>query len=201
MRVLGRGRADECVEWDGPLAERMFETLRLSREECREWPEVTALTDVLPSVIRQAVAAVSANERLDLIVVGGAGASWPFAADCAEALGTVWKSGFPPEDVARGAACWAEVGHPNAPMLPLDGSPSGLFGSSSPATLNFETFVTPSEAPLESFAALESFEMPRDDFEPGQTFDWTAPENNSPVEDEPPDIEEEAPPSQRFRAE
>ncbi len=123
---LGHIPEDESVEWEGPLAERMFEPLRLSRKECREWPEVAALTRQLPDVLRDAAQAVGGSERLDFVVVGGVGAMWPFAAEVAAKRARVWQSGFPLEDVARGAACWPEAGAPNLSMLPLDGSPSGV---------------------------------------------------------------------------
>lgn len=195
---LSRARQDEQVEWDGPLAERMFENLRLSRRECREWPEVGPLVQELPTLLHQTAHAVNESGRLDLVLVGGVGAMWPFAAEVAASEFRMWQSGFPLEDVARGAAFWPEVGESNLQMLPLDGSaygstltPLSSLPDSEPDTFSSDEFVS---APLEMedriIVSTSFSDLPETGESTAQGFEDDAVE----------ETEDEMPPSQRWRA-
>lgn len=94
---LSRAPRDQPVLWQGPLAHEAFFELALSSDDCMQWPSVRQLD--------QAIAAFFAREPgPDVIVVGGVGAAWPFAAGAAARFGRIWPSGAPSEDVARGAA-------------------------------------------------------------------------------------------------
>ncbi len=197
---LNRAPDSEQIEWEGPLAERMFEKLRLSRRECREWPEVAPLMRQLPDILTGAAQAVSGRERLDLVLIGGMGAMWPFAADAATTQGRIWQSGFPLEDVARGAACWTEVGEANAQMLPLDGSPAGFELFSSPSSFSSAPLTLETGALYTSEISLESFEITDEESGAPTDFSITAPKQEEIKEEEAPDeTGDEMPPSQRWR--
>jgi hypothetical protein len=88
------------VEWTGPLADRMFAPLRLSRSELDRWPQVRGMVQAITAEI-----AVASGEA-PLILVGGFGGVWPFVADALAGRGTVWQSQSPAEDLAAGAAWW-----------------------------------------------------------------------------------------------
>ncbi|RYX80671.1 hypothetical protein EON83_27560 [bacterium] len=200
---LSRAAENEQVEWEGPLAERMFEVLRLSRRECQDWPEVAPLRRQLPDILRQAGQAVNGNGRLDLVLIGGVGAMWPFASEIASTVGPIWQSGFPLEDVARGAACWPEAGESNT-MLHLDGSPSGFEMAAFPASsasepLALEMGMFPaSDLPLESFGNVEA--GVETDFSGFVSESGSADsEEEAPPEELEEEVEDDIPPSQRWR--
>ncbi|GIH29433.1 hypothetical protein Aph01nite_77430 [Acrocarpospora phusangensis] len=77
------------TQWRGPLAERMFTPLRLSRAEMLAWPSVREVTGALRELEGQ-------------VVVGGVGAIWPF-------YDRAWRSDAPEHDLAVGAAWWPEL--------------------------------------------------------------------------------------------
>jgi hypothetical protein len=97
------------VRWQGPYAERMAQPLEVDRHYMLAWPEVLTMAVGLPAMVREASSWLA--NRPDTILVGGAGACWPFAV---EAIATawdlhgipIWQSGNPLEDAARGAAWW-----------------------------------------------------------------------------------------------
>jgi hypothetical protein len=66
------------------------------------------LTTSVPIAVRDALREFAGPRGPDYIVVGGVGATWPFATDAAAASGRLWTSGDPPADVSRGAAWWPD---------------------------------------------------------------------------------------------
>lgn len=97
--------ADRDAEWNGPLADRMFAPLRLSRSDMARWPQVRATVDaVVAEVSRMAVVE-------PLILIGGIGAVWPFIADALTPHARVWQSHNPADDIATGAAWWPRLRH------------------------------------------------------------------------------------------
>jgi hypothetical protein len=102
---------DRDVTWDGPLTDRMFAPLRLSGDAMAAWPEAAA--------VAAAVAELAAGVRREagagapLLLVGGAGAVWPFVA---HAVGRAWQSPDPAVDVAIGAAWSGWLGADDDPV-------------------------------------------------------------------------------------
>lgn len=95
--ALSRAPRDQPVLWQGPLADEALFELALSPDDCAQWPSVRRLD--------QAIGGFFGHEPgPDVIVVGGVGAAWPFAATTAVRFGRIWPSGVPWEEVARGAA-------------------------------------------------------------------------------------------------
>lgn len=110
---LSRAPRDQPVLWQGPLAHAAFLELALSSDDCMQWPSVRQLD--------QAIAAFFKFEPSpDVVVVGGVGAAWPFAASAASRFGRIWPSGAPSEEVARGAAYLATG------KVSLDGPPFAM---------------------------------------------------------------------------
>ncbi|HLV78829.1 MAG TPA: hypothetical protein VKT32_01070, partial [Chthonomonadaceae bacterium] len=106
---LRRAPSGRAVGWTGPLRDKLYAPLQLTPEECYAWPEAAPVMSGLPGLIRDSLSAVNHAGRPDLILVGGIGAFWPFAAEAARSSGRVQQSESPEEDVARGAAWWPEV--------------------------------------------------------------------------------------------
>lgn len=105
---------DRAVPWQGPLANSLFWQIKVDRRRLVTWPEVMELIVHLPSAVQNAVGALHSRSRPDVIVVGGVGACWPFAADTLSSASEfretpVWQSSNPLEDVALGAALWPIV--------------------------------------------------------------------------------------------
>jgi hypothetical protein len=98
------------VRWAGPLAERMFEPLRLTRRFLAGESSVTEVTmptgNAADRLLADAGAAGGAGGAPAAIVVGGIGAVWPFTADALATRGPVWTSTQPELDLAAGAAWW-----------------------------------------------------------------------------------------------
>lgn len=107
-RYLGKVDKHQLLNWNGPLKQKMYAPLDITRNQCEVWSEVSNLTLRLPTAIEQALSAIGSKQP-DLILVGGAGAIYPFAKDIAAKLGKVWQSPNPEQDIALGAACWPEV--------------------------------------------------------------------------------------------
>jgi hypothetical protein len=122
---LGRSAGDGPLAYTGPCHEQLASPLSFRPAECAAWPEAAALTLWLPDALREATRAVAGKPRPDLILVGGVGAAWPFAAEAARLVGPVWPSDSPEEDVARG-----RPGGPWSASRPRRRRPSAL--SSSP---------------------------------------------------------------------
>jgi len=116
-RYLGKVDSWQLLDWTGPLSQKMYTPLDLTRRQCDGWTEVSRLTLRLPQAIEQALSAITTNKQPDLILVGGVGAVYPFAKDAAAEVGQIWHSANPEEDVARGAAWWHEVGLPWTNLL------------------------------------------------------------------------------------
>lgn len=103
---LRGGSRDQKVEWTGAMADRMFDPLRLTREDCAAWDEVTRVTGGLPSMVTASLGGAHRERGPDLVLIGGVAAIWPFIADAVSACGPVWRSSAPGEDLAAGAAWW-----------------------------------------------------------------------------------------------
>jgi hypothetical protein len=105
-RSLGQVSKQGVVEWRGPLASQMYTDLRLQRRQVESWPEAQRWTIELPRLAQDAVAGLGEECAPDLIVLGGIGACWPFAAGAIKHLGAI--EAVPPvwESVARGSAWW-----------------------------------------------------------------------------------------------
>lgn len=108
-RYLGKVDRHQLLDWNGPLKQKMYASLDITRKQCEIWPEVYNFTLCLPTAIEQALSAIDSKQP-DFILVGGAGAIYPFAKDIAIKFGQVWQSSNPEQDVAQGAACWPSVG-------------------------------------------------------------------------------------------
>ena len=107
-RYLGKVDKHQLLNWNGPLKQKMYAPLDITRNHCEAWSEVSNLTLHLPKAIEQSLSAISSKQP-DLILVGGAGAIYPFAKDTAARYGQVWQSPNPEQDIALGAASWPEV--------------------------------------------------------------------------------------------
>ncbi|MQA81731.1 MAG: hypothetical protein GEV10_25200 [Streptosporangiales bacterium] len=94
----------EPVEWMGPLADRMFATLQVSRRSLAGQHQVVELTDAIRD--RAAEAMRTVDDPVDLVLAGGLGAVWPFAADTLQEHAPVWQSRRPELDLAVGATWW-----------------------------------------------------------------------------------------------
>jgi hypothetical protein len=119
---LSRVGAETPMEWQECWEERLFMPLALSYADCAKWPEAVAFARQLPDAV-DAASNILGNRSADLLLVGGLGASWPFARHIASRLGAVWCSGAVAEDVASGAAWWGLLcNHPSGILL--DGAPA-----------------------------------------------------------------------------
>ncbi|MFD4722312.1 hypothetical protein ACFWOY_23280 [Streptomyces sp. NPDC058423] len=131
--------ADRALEWSGPLADRMYAPLRLTRRELLARQEVRAASGTIAALVSRAVTALAVDGReagRPLILVGGCGASWPFLGDALSPLGTVRQSSAPSRDLAAGAAWWPllrtrfDTTRPTAAKRP--GASTGIPSSRSP---------------------------------------------------------------------
>jgi hypothetical protein len=89
-RYLGKVDRHQSLNWNGLLKHNMYTSLDITRSQCEVWSEVSNLTLRLPKAIEQALSAIGSKQP-DLILVGGAGAIYPFAKDIATKLGKVWQ--------------------------------------------------------------------------------------------------------------
>lgn len=126
LRTLGP--ADE-VDWSGPLADRMFEPLRLSRAALAASTGVGHAVGAIADRVRTAVA-MSGTAGPAALLVGGIGAVWPAVADGLTSLGPVWRSPEPESDLAIGAAWWPSLRYgvqrdPEIGALPSPGPVAG----------------------------------------------------------------------------
>lgn len=103
-RVRAQRDPLEPVEWMGPLADRMFATLQVSRRSLAGQDEVAQLTEAIRD--RAAAAARTVDDPVDLVLAGGLGAVWPFVADSLQEHAPVWQSRHPELDLAVGATWW-----------------------------------------------------------------------------------------------
>ncbi|MGW7356216.1 hypothetical protein ACWGI0_05955 [Streptomyces sp. NPDC054802] len=126
---------DRAVPWAGPLADRMYTPLQLTRRELLARQDVRAVTSAVAALVGRAVTVPTAAGRdvgRPLIVVGGIGAVWPVFGDVLSAQGTVWHSAAPDLDLAAGAACWPflqrrfDTAHPAARLRASPGSPQTI---------------------------------------------------------------------------
>jgi hypothetical protein len=109
-------RVRETAEWMGPLTDQLFAPLTFTRRELAARPSVERVI----TAVRELVPTTSA--RLDLLIVGGVSAIWPFIPDALLDVGPVWQSPEPEQDLAAGAAWWQVlepyfVGVPAPPAL------------------------------------------------------------------------------------
>lgn len=123
LRTLGP--ADE-VDWSGPLADRMFEPLRLSRAALAGSADLAHQVGEIAARVRTAVA-VSGVSRPTALLVGGIGAVWPAVGDGLAPLGPLWLSPEPEADLAIGAAGWPALRH--AVRRPPEGVAAGVLTS------------------------------------------------------------------------
>jgi hypothetical protein len=128
------------IEWAGPLAERMYDPLRVTREYLRGQPGIARVTaEVRESAARMLARTGAATPMA--VLVGGPGAVWPFLPDAMASFGPVWQSSEPEADLAVGAAWWVsarqgfgspaaaiEVTGPGAGLLSVSGEPPVLPG-------------------------------------------------------------------------
>lgn len=126
--ALGRATTDDTlVSWNGPFRDRMYSPLRLHVQDClRDWPEANGLVRDLPERIREAARkAGSGDDVPDILLLGGAGARWPFVLEAVRQIAEqdtakkllIWQSATSDEDVARGASWWPEIGSGTLPAL------------------------------------------------------------------------------------
>lgn len=97
-----RTRRSAAADWSGPLAEYLFTPLRLTAGELADRPEAAGLRQFLATEPGR----LSPGDPPAVIVVGGPGAAWPFAADWAGVTGPVWQSLEPELDLSIGASWW-----------------------------------------------------------------------------------------------
>ena len=135
--ALGRAASDDTlVPWNGPFRDRMYSPLRLCVQDClRDWPEVSGLVRDLPEQIREAAREAGSDDGIpDILLLGGAGARWPFAMDAVRQIAEadaakkllIWQSDTSDEDIARGASWWPEVASGTLPALRGDAPQASL---------------------------------------------------------------------------
>jgi|GEM_PF-5553451 len=100
--------AGKNVEWHGPWPDRLYDPLRVTREECEAWDPVRNWMNRVGGMVGD-IALGSGGSSISRILIGGIGAVWPFAADAVARWGKVWQSGAPWLDLAAGAAWWEEA--------------------------------------------------------------------------------------------
>jgi hypothetical protein len=151
--TLAEGDSMRSTEWTGPLADRMFAPLRLTRAELLKWPGVRAVTDALPDLARTALDAAKVTPAH--VITGGVGAVWPFYGEALQGLGKVWRSDTPEHDLAIGAVWWPELaahfGYGRLPAATLEPVPEPVTASSeaAPALLSASPARSaPSEPPV-----------------------------------------------------
>jgi hypothetical protein len=96
------------IEWAGPLSERMFTPLRVTRDYLSGQPAIAKVAAEVREGAEQALARGGAGRPV-AILVGGPGAVWPFISDAVASLGPVWQTGEPEADLAAGAAWWVNL--------------------------------------------------------------------------------------------
>jgi hypothetical protein len=106
---IGEARVGEIVEYLGPLREQLDPPLTLTRAMCRALPGAATLELQLGDAIQGAAGDAGCAGAPELVLVGGVGATWPFASEAAALVAPVWHSGTPIEDVAAGATWWPHV--------------------------------------------------------------------------------------------
>ena len=102
---LGRAGPDDVLEWTGPLHEQCFEPPAFTPRDCRRWPDVVRFAVKLRGVLRKVLPEAGSTSRCNLIVVGGLGAVWPFAAD----VGVRWGRSGAARRPSR-TSHWAALG-------------------------------------------------------------------------------------------
>ncbi len=168
--------ASPRVMWDGPLRERLYAPLRLSLDEClRDWPEACALVDQLTGHIREGARKAGAKNGVpDIVLIGGVGANWPFAAHAAASVVAtdatprlLWQGGE--EAVARGATWWSEFGASFSPLADANASeilsaPHTKYEAFAPAAYDLDAPrdvpVTAASAPALAVAGAERTASP-----------------------------------------
>jgi hypothetical protein len=98
--MLRAAPADADVEWDGPLADRMFSPLRLNWGAMTGWPQAAEPA----AATTELAGAVLGGGQRPLVLLGGVGAVWPFAAHQLAGIGPVWHGQDPAHDLSLGAA-------------------------------------------------------------------------------------------------
>ncbi|HEX5418192.1 MAG TPA: hypothetical protein VFZ25_21255, partial [Chloroflexota bacterium] len=98
----------KSVEWSGPWPERLYEPVRVTREECEAWDAVRNWMNRVRGLVGDFALSGGAH-AISRILLGGIGGVWPFAADAVGRWGPVWQSGAPWLDLAAGAAWWSEA--------------------------------------------------------------------------------------------
>ncbi len=99
---------DAEIEWAGPLSERMFTPLRVTRDYLGGQPAIARVAAEVREGAERALARGGAGRPV-AILVGGPGAVWPFIPDAVASFGPVWQSGEPEADLAAGAAWWVNL--------------------------------------------------------------------------------------------
>ncbi|WP_327046608.1 hypothetical protein OG320_01515 [Microbispora sp. NBC_01189] len=105
--LLRRCPDDQVVEWQGPLAGRLFAPFAASARELRAWDEVGRVTDAVTRLTHDVLGGATPVA----VVVGGPGAVWPWVAEALRPLGPLWRSQEPEIDLAVGAAWWPWLRH------------------------------------------------------------------------------------------
>lgn len=142
---LGRAMAVEAgshrVAWNGRYVDHLQSAVPTWSFErgLSEWPGATTLVEHLPSVVAGAADHVAEGDEPMVVVLGGPGATWPFARRALSEDASTWTSSSPILDAAIGASCWPEwaarLGIPDTPG-PRPSTPSIPAGS--PLTLDEE---------------------------------------------------------------
>lgn len=120
LRMMKR---TEALEWTGPLHDRLFSPASFSPGECHNWPSATSLAVKLPAAVKRVIQPLGATSKVSLLILGGVGAVWPFAAEIAKNLGPTWCGSSPEHDIALGAAWWPILGRrclADSPYLVLE---------------------------------------------------------------------------------
>jgi hypothetical protein len=121
------------IAWRGSYAAGLYTPLRLTPAEMASWPEPRALRVGLPLAVREAVQPLGeGRSQPDLIVLGGLGSAWPFAAQALVGLGvSIWPTPShgdgddPRRLVATGATFWNGLQYTEIGTAPRPGRLDG----------------------------------------------------------------------------
>lgn len=106
--ALGNVGPAESVPWTGPLQDALFSIPSWTRGECEV--RVANSANQIRSLLGELANKLPEDSSQLTILLGGAGALWPFVTDAASSVGRAWRSACPEEDIALGAAWWPVYG-------------------------------------------------------------------------------------------
>jgi hypothetical protein len=101
LATLGSSPTDSVVNWEGPLADRMFAPFHESRSRIALWPESLDATAAVESSVRDILGVFDGSAT---ILVGGIGAAGALMSDALARHARVWTSPRPELALAVGAA-------------------------------------------------------------------------------------------------